>query len=119
MTLPPFPAFNMQKIALYLAIALGVLAIVGLTYCTGRHDGKTGEVAKEQARTIQVQKDVGAANENAATARVADATKAEQQKRELQDALNITSDPDKQRALRGCIIMRQQGRDTKDIPACR
>jgi hypothetical protein len=29
-----------------------------------------------------------------------------------------SGDPDKQRALRGCLIMRQQGRDTKNIPAC-
>lgn len=116
MTLPPFLA----KYGIYLAIAAVVAAVLGLTYCQGRSAGKSGEVVKQQERTIQVQQEVGAANENAAGARVSDATKAAQQEKELKDALDATNDPTRQRVLRGCLIMRQQGRSDKDLPAaCR
>lgn len=115
MTMPPFLA----KYGIYLAIAAVVVAVLGLTYCQGQKAGKSGEVVKEQSRTIEVQNQVGAANENAAAARVSDATKAAQQTRELEDALKSTDDPNRARVLRGCLIMRQQGRDTQNIPACR
>lgn len=113
--MPPF----LQKYGIYLGIALLVAVVLGLTYCQGQKAGKSGEVVKEQKRTIQTQIEVGNANENAAAARVDDATKAAEQKRELQDALKSETNPDRQRALRGCIILRQQGRDTENIPACR
>lgn len=108
-----------SKYGIYLGIAAAVALILGLAYCSGQKSGRTGEVVKEQARTIEVQNQVGVANENAAAARVSDATKAAIQERELKDALDATNDPDLQRTLRGCLIMRQQGRDTKNIPACR
>ncbi len=120
MVIPPSVATFFGKYGIYLAIAAIVVAVLGLTYCQGQKAGKSGEVIKQQDRTIQVQKEVGAANENAAGARVADATKAAQQERELKDALDATNDPNRQRVLRGCLIMRQQGRNTKDLPAaCR
>lgn len=108
-----------SKYGIYLGIAAAVALILGLAYCSGQKAGKSGEVVKEQQRTIETQQQVGAANENAAAARVSDATKAAQQERELKDALNATDDPNRQRVLRGCLIMRQQGRDTENIPACR
>jgi F0F1-type ATP synthase membrane subunit c/vacuolar-type H+-ATPase subunit K len=112
-------AFLTSKVGIYLGIALLVAAVLGLAYCKGQSAGKSGEVVKEQKRTIQTQQEVGAANENASTARVADATKAVQQERELKDALNASNDPSRQRVLRGCLIMRQQGRNPKDLPvAC-
>jgi hypothetical protein len=107
-----------SKYGIYLGIAAAVALILGLAYCSGQKAGKSGEVVQEQKRTIQTQQEVGAANENAAAARVSDATKAAQQERELKDALDATNDPNRQRVLRGCLIMRQQGRDTKNIPAC-
>jgi hypothetical protein len=116
--MPPMPPF-LAKYGIYIGLALVVALILGLTYCQGQKAGKSGEVVKEQGRTIQTQKEVGAANENAAGARVADATKAVQQEKELKDALAASKDPARQRVLRGCLIMRQQGRDTKNIPACR
>jgi hypothetical protein len=116
--MPPMPPF-LAKYGIYIGLALVVALILGLTYCQGQKAGKFGEVVKEQGRTIQTQKEVGAANENAAGARVADATKAVQQEKELKDALAASKDPARQRVLRGCLIMRQQGRDTKNIPACR
>lgn len=114
-TLPPFLA----KYGLYILGALAVVAILGLAYCEGHKTGKTGEVVQEQKRTIQTQQEVGSANENAAAARVSDATKSEQQKKELSDALNSSNDPSQQRIARGCLILRQQHRDTKNIPECR
>lgn len=114
-TLPPF----LSKYGIYLALVALVAAVLVLTYCSGQHAGKSGEVVKEQSRTIQTQAEVGQADENAAAARVSDIIEAQQQKKELQHALDTTNNPDRQRALRGCIILRQQGRDTKNIPACR
>lgn len=120
------PAFLIQKfgplaskLIFFGGIALLAGALLLLTYCTGRSDGKTSEVVKQQEREIQVQQNLGNANENASTARVKDAVKAEQQKKELNDAIKDTNSPDRARALRGCIILRQQGRDTINIPACR
>lgn len=113
-TLPPFLA----KYGIYIGLALVVALILGLTYCEGHKAGKSGQVVKEQKATIQVQKEVGSANENAAAARVSDATKAATQEKELTDALKSTNDPNRARVLRGCLIMRQQHRDTKNIPAC-
>jgi hypothetical protein len=115
MTMPPFLA----KYGIYIGLALLVAAALGLAYCEGHKSGKSGEVVKEQGRTIQTQQEVGKANENAASARVSDATRAVHQEKELTDALHSTSDPSRQRVLRGCIIMHQQGRNTEDIPACR
>lgn len=92
--------------------------LLTLAYCKGQSAGKSGEVVKQQSREIKTQQDLGKAGENAAAARVDSAVKLEQQKRELNDALEATQDPDRQRALRGCIILRQQGRDTSHIPAC-
>lgn len=105
-TLPPF----LQKYGIYLAIVAVVIAVLGLTYCQGQKAGRSGEVVKQQERTIQVQQEVGSANENAADARVSDATKAAQQEKELKDALAATNDPNRQRLLRGCLIIKQQGR---------
>ena len=115
-TISPFLA----KYGVYIGLVLLVAAILGLAYCEGHKAGESGEVVQEQKRTIQTQQEVGSANENAATARVSDATKAVQQEKELKDALAATNDPTRQRVLRGCIIMRQQGRSLKDLPAaCR
>jgi len=99
------------------AALFGVL--LTLAYCKGENHGSTKEIVAQQGREIKTQQDLGAANGNAAGARVKDAVKAERENRELSDALKATNDPDRQRALRGCVILRQQGRDTANIPACR
>lgn len=106
------------KIAFYGAISALITLTLLLAYCTGRGDGKSKEVIGQQKREIQTQQDLGKANENAGTARLNDAAKAAAQEKELDDALKATQSPDGQRALRGCVILRQQGRDTSHIPAC-
>lgn len=107
------------KLIFFLGLLIVLGSILTLAYCQGRSDGKAGEVIAQQKREIEVQRKLGGANTKAADARVRDATKAAQQGRELSDALKATQDPDRQRALRGCAILRQQGRDTTGIPACR
>lgn len=114
--MPPMPPF-LAKYGIYIGLALLVVAVLGLAYCKGESAGKSGEVVKEQGRTIQTQQEVGSANENAAAARVSAATQAVRQEKELTDALHATQDPNRQRVLRGCLIMRQQGRNSKDLPA--
>lgn len=106
------------KLAFFGTLAAVVAACLVLAYCTGRSDGKTGEVVKQVERENKVLGKIGQANEGAAASRVEDAVRSENQKKELSDALKATNDPDRQRALRGCVILRQQGRDTTGIPAC-
>ncbi len=116
--IPPQLAGFAAKHAMKFALVAVVLAFLLLAYCSGRKDGKTGEVVEAQEREIEVQEQVGDANTNAADQRVADTVKAAQQEKELNDAITATESPDRARALRGCVIMRQQGRDTSRIPAC-
>lgn len=93
--------------------------LIGLTiYMLGRSDGKTGERVKRQEAQIEMQQEIGAANERAADTRVDDAIRLEQQRKELNDAFRDIGSPDARRARRGCIILRQQGRDTTGIPGC-
>jgi hypothetical protein len=106
------------KVVFYGGIVLALLLAALTVYLVGRGDGKRGEVVGQLKRENKVQADVGDANANASTARVEDAVRSEQQKKELSDALEATDDPDRQRALRGCVILRQQGRDTSRIPGC-
>jgi hypothetical protein len=103
----------------YIGVGLFVILLLTLTYCSGQKSGKSSEIIKQQDREIEVQKDLGKANENAAGDRLSDFEQARAQERELTNALQATSDPDRQRALRGCIILRQQGRDVSNLPACR
>ena len=117
--IPPQLAGFAAKHAMKFALVAVVLAFLLLAYCSGRKDGKTGEVVEAQEREIEVQEQVGDANTNAADQRVADTVKAAQQEKELNDAITATESPDRARALRGCVIMRQQGRDTSRIPACK
>lgn len=105
--------------AVFFGAIAGILALVLLlAYCTGRGDGKSGEVIGQQKREIQTQQDLGKANENASEQRLKDAAEAATQEKELDDALKATQDPDRQRALRGCVVLREQGRDTSHIPGC-
>lgn len=99
------------------AILMG--SLLTLAYCKGESAGKNGEIINQQEREIETQKDLNSANENAAATRLEDAARAAQQEKELTDVVQSTVDPDARRRLRGCIILRQQGRDLEDIPACR
>jgi hypothetical protein len=103
-------------------VAAGVvilLILLSLAYCTGRSDGKKDEVIDQQSREIKTQGKVNDANEGAADRRVRDSRYTAEQQREIEDAVRNAKGPDDVRAQRGCVILRQQGRDTNSIPACR
>lgn len=95
-----------------------LVLVLCLVYCTGRKDGKQGEVVEQQKRELEVQGKLGQAAGKAANQRLNDAVQTAQERKELDDALKATEGSDRQRALRGCVILRQQGRDTSRIPAC-
>lgn len=116
--IPPTVLALLKKWWPVLAAAALFGILLTLAYCEGRSTGKTGEVVKQQTRELKVQTKVGEANDGAAASRVADETRIALEEKELKDALDLTLDPDARRLIRGCIIMRQQGRDTTDIPAC-
>jgi len=107
-----------NKVAFYAGLALLVGLVLLLAYCQGRDDGKTGEVAKQQKATIQLEQDASKADAAAADQRVKDAVTITEQKKELDDAIEAGEDPATLRVRRGCLIMRQQGRDTSAIAAC-
>lgn len=108
-----------SRYGLYLAIAAAVLVLsVGL-YFLGKETGHTDAKFEGAKREIELRGDLQGASDNAAVERVKDAVTDQQQRKELDDALQATESSDKQRASRGCVILRQQGRDTSGIPACR
>jgi hypothetical protein len=98
----------------WFAIGIALSVALVLSYCAG---GK-GEQNKQLKREVKVQKDIGNANTNASTARVEDAARTATEERELDAAIKAVASPDERRALRGCVILRQQGRDVSQIPAC-
>jgi hypothetical protein len=98
------------KVAFFGGIVLLLAIIVGGFAIYERHVGATGEVVKEQGRTIDTLNKVGDANANASAARVEDTLKGETQKTEITNAERAATSPDDLRRRRGCVILRQQGR---------
>lgn len=113
------PKETLIKIGSILLLVIVIGALFSLALCKGEELGRSKEVVKEQARTIEVQKKTGEVNDQAASERVADAVKLEQQRKELTDATCAAFGSDDRRACRGCIILRQQGRPEGGSPACR
>lgn len=109
---------KLAPFAFYGAIAALLATGLGLFIWHERSIGAASEIHKQDRREIKVQGQVGAANENAATERVKDATTIQQQTQELKDATRDAKSPDDARARRGCAILRQQGRDTRSVAAC-
>ena len=102
-------------------LAAGVVIIAALlllSYCTGRSDGKKDGVIGQQEREIETLDKVGKANDSANQRRMEDYQYGVEQQREIEDAVRNAKGPDDVRAQRGCVILRQQGRDTSRIPAC-
>jgi hypothetical protein len=117
---PPNVVSFAQKYGVYVAIAGLVILILSVTYCTGSKAGKQSEINDQLERTIETQKKVTDANENSANSRVQDRVTIEQQQKELDDAISQSrEDSITLRQRRGCLIMRQQGRDTSNLASCR
>lgn len=103
----------------WLAAGVVIMALLlTLSYCTGKEDGSKDEVIKQQDREIEVQGQVSGANDTASDQRLRDYQYGAEQQREIEDAVRNAKGPDDVRAQRGCVILRQQGRDTSRIPAC-
>lgn len=100
------------RIAPYLAIAVVFGACMLLAFCALRD---RPDPAPAQVKIVQDELDVGA---NVSDMRVEDAVRAEKQQQEIEDAVANSTGPDDLRARRGCVILRQQGRDTSKIAAC-
>lgn len=101
---------------------LGSVVIIGLllalTYYSGKKDGRKDVIIEQQEREIKAQKKIKKADSQAADRRLQDYQYDEEQQREIEDAVRNAKGPDDLRARRGCVILRQQGRDTTIIPAC-
>lgn len=104
---------------LVIAAVVLIIALIVFSYTEGKDAGASGEVTKQQERELDVQGQVKDADTKAGDTRVTDAVRAEQQQKELEDAFKASDDPERRRVLRGCVIMRQQGRDTSRLPECR
>ncbi len=102
-------------------LALGALlaAMLTVSYCKGQSAGKSGEVIKQQEREIDVQASVSVAHDTAADQRVLDVIELTKQEQELKDAASHATGSADARRRRGCVILRQQGRDTSRLPECR
>lgn len=98
-----------ERLAPYVAILIIAGTCLLLAYCALREEPEPAT-----RHTIEVLD----ANEKASDTRVEDAVRAERQQREIEDAVANSTGPDDVRARRGCVILRQQGRDTSRIPAC-
>lgn len=96
-----------------------ILIAVAVIYSRGVNAGKSGEVVKQVQREAEVQVEINKANETASAVRVDAERELEKQSRDLKDAEQDAASLDAIRRKRGCVILRQQGRDTSRIPACR
>jgi outer membrane murein-binding lipoprotein Lpp len=114
----PFVKKHWQVILPVVAVILIVGSLV-VIYSGGFGAGKATEVVKSQARELELKDDIMDANENASDARVEAATALQNQAEELEDAQQETDSLDTVRIKRGCVVLRQQGRDIRQIPACR
>lgn len=100
-------------------IALAGALLLTLAYCQGKSHGKSEVEQKHLEAEIKILEEIGKANEHASATRAEDAIKIADQEKELQDAIESGADPSTIRARRGCIVLRQQGRDTSSIAICR
>lgn len=116
--MPVFVTKFLGKYVWHLGVAALFALLLTITYCSGRSTGSQKEVNNQLERTIEVDQNVSTANDKAADARVQDSVTLEQQKQELKDAIDRGEDADTLRFRRGCIILRQQNRDSAATAAC-
>jgi len=114
----PVIAF-LGKVPGWVWLVLLSLLVLGGVYWAGSSAGKKDQTAKAAQTEVKTQQSINNADNNAAAARVTDAVRLQQQTQELKDAVRDAKSPDDARTKRGCAIMRQQGRDTSGIAACR
>lgn len=115
----PVLLFLKSKWGMIACAALLVVLVLALTYCSGKNAGESeADLAREKAN-VEALATASAAAEKAAEERgIADAI-ADAQRKELDDAKRDCTSVDDCRVRRGCIVLRQQGKDLASIPACR
>lgn len=116
--MPPQLAAFLSKYGVYLGIVVVAIVILSLAFCEGKKSGRAGEVIDQQERELDFKAAEGDAQTEASKTRVEDVVRVAMEAKELTDALEAETDPYKRRVLRGCIVMRQQGRDTSSVPQC-
>lgn len=116
--MPPQLAAFFSKYGVYIGIAVVGMLILTLAFCQGKQSGKQGEVINQQERELDFNAAEKGAAVTASDKRVSDVVRVAMEAKELQDALETETDPYARRVLRGCIVLRQQGRDTSGIPGC-
>jgi Flp pilus assembly protein TadB len=119
----PFNPFSALTSKIFGAAALALL--LAAAFLWWRLDAKSealGEAKAELAAAeaeIELLKLDADLKETAATEREADNDALRNEERELQDArTHEGDDADTRRIRRLCVVLRQQGRDTSDVPAC-
>ena len=117
--MPPSALAFLNKFGIYVGIALVVAGVLTLTYCKGREAGGFREIIGQQEREIEGRASAAAAASKAADDRVKDEVELAKQEEELRDERNDALSPDDARRRRGCVILRQQGRDTSGLPCGR
>ena len=101
---------------LLVVLAIGLVFL--LTYCMGQKSGEQRYENQRLEANQKVQQQKAAADTGAADQRVTDTSRIQQQREELRDARTTAPSPSDRRR-HGCVILRQQGKDTSRIPACR
>jgi hypothetical protein len=109
---------KLAKVVFYGGIVFVLLLLLVGFILYEQHVGSQKEVAKQQARELKVQQQVDKANNFNADIRVEDAVRSERQTQELKDVVKNAPNPDAARIARGCLILRQQGRDTSHVAGC-
>ncbi len=114
----PALLFLKSKWGLIAGAVLLVTLALALAYCSGKDAGRSeADLAREKAN-VEALATASASAEKAADERAADAATTAAQKKELEDAKWLCVGNEDCRNMRGCIILRQQGRDLAGIPAC-
>ena len=104
-----------------LGLIVGAALCFPLAQCDGRRQGRQAaalELSRANTRYLQQK---AKADELAADQRITDTIAVNRQEEELRDAIAATPDerPDAVRIRLGCERLRQAGRDTSSIAACR
>lgn len=108
-----------KRAALWLGAALLVVLVLALAYCSGRRDGKLASEVEQARIEREVLERGSSAAEKASEARVRDAVRVTEQRKELEDASRDCDEASGECDVkRGCTILRQQAFDTSDIAAC-
>lgn len=114
------PGLSAAAKALRILIAVGIVAaLLALSYCQGRSDGKAHEVVAQQKAIIKVQKKAAAAGDAADLQRTADVAKQIEAEKQYADAIEAAPGGTNSPAATAlaCQRLRAAGYRGADLPA--